>query len=201
MLFYFNDLKDLAVKFIAGDKESVHYVLYLAAATIPTIFVGLFLNETIEAAFQTSVVKWTLILTGLALLSTYWSGKQAVKDIILSTALIIGIAQAVAILPGISRSGMTISAALLLGVSRVQAARFSFFMAIPVLFGAGLQQFLKLPEFSTLNLFPLLLGFISAALSGYLVIHWLITVISQGKFWLFSFYCFAVGILAIILIP
>ena len=71
LLYYFNDLKDLTGKIIARDNESVNYGLYLVSATIPTVLVGLFMNESIEAAFHTSVVKWTLILTGLVLLSTF----------------------------------------------------------------------------------------------------------------------------------
>jgi undecaprenyl-diphosphatase len=99
-------------------------------------------------------------------------------------------------LPGISRSGMTISLALLLGIHRVDAAKFSFFMAIPVLLGAGILQLGDVSEMPLL-VCPLFLGFLSAFISGYVVIQWLINLISNQHFWKFSYYCIFGGLICI----
>ena len=112
------------------------------------------------------------------------------------TALCIGLAQVFALLPGISRSGMTISVALIMGIQYEKAAKFAFFMAIPVLVGAGLLQLFTIDFQTNVYLFPLIIGFISSIVSGYLVINWLLAVISRGIFYLFSLYCFVVSLLA-----
>ena len=116
------------------------------------------------------------------------------------TALCIGFAQVFALLPGISRSGMTISVALIMGIQHEKAAKFSFFMAIPVLFGAGLIQLFLVDAQANLSLLPLIIGFTSSAVTGYLVINWLLAVISWGKFYYFSLYCFIVSLLAFTII-
>jgi undecaprenyl-diphosphatase len=112
------------------------------------------------------------------------------------TVLFIGFAQAFALLPGISRSGLTISTAMILGIQHDKAAKFAIFMAIPVLLGAGLLQVVRIETMSSIALFPLILGFFTSAITGYLVISWLLAVISQGKFYLFSLYCFMIALLA-----
>ena len=116
------------------------------------------------------------------------------------TALCIGFAQTFALLPGISRSGCTISVALIMGIQHEKAAKFAFFMAIPVLLGAGIIQLVSIEAQASISPIPLLVGFISSALTGYLVINWLLAVISQGKFYLFSLYCFVVSLLAFTII-
>ena len=113
-------------------------------------------------------------------------------------ALLVGLAQVFAMLPGISRSGMTISLALFLGIHRGEAAKFSFFMAIPILLGAGILQLLEVGE-SVIQVWPsLVIGFLAAFISGYVVIKWLIKIISNQHFWKFSFYCIFVGITCIL---
>ena len=116
------------------------------------------------------------------------------------TALCIGFAQVFALLPGISRSGMTISVALIMGIQHEKAAKFAFFMAIPVLFGAGLLQLFTVDTQANLSLLPLIIGFISSAVTGYMVINWVLAVISRGIFYLFSIYCFVVSLLAFTII-
>ena len=111
-------------------------------------------------------------------------------------AFYIGVAQSLALLPGISRSGITISLALIMGIQNKQAAKFAFFMAIPVLFGAGLLQVISIESQVNISVGPLMIGFISSSVTGYLVINWLLDVISRGKFYWFSLYCFSVSFLA-----
>jgi undecaprenyl-diphosphatase len=115
---------------------------------------------------------------------------------VLMIAFCIGLAQTFALLPGISRSGITISVALIMGIQHQKAAKFAFFMAIPVLLGAGFLQVISFEPQINFSTTPLIVGFISSAVTGYLVISWLLDVISRGKFYLFSLYCFVVSFLA-----
>ena len=114
--------------------------------------------------------------------------------------LCIGFAQAFALLPGISRSGVTISVALIMGIKHHEAAKFAFFMAIPALLGASIYQIIKIDNMQPIALFPLIMGLLTAAVTGYLVINWLLAVISKGKFYLFSFYCVTIAIITYIVI-
>ena len=118
---------------------------------------------------------------------------------VLIIAFSIGIVQSFALLPGISRSGITISLALIMGIQHKEAAKFAFFMAIPVLFGAGLMQVISIENQVNILTGPLMVGFISSAITGYLVIRWLLDVISKGKFYWLSLYCFTVSLLAFVL--
>jgi len=140
------------------------------------------------------------MITGLVVGSTYFFQNRPKRELVMITALCIGFAQIFALLPGISRSGMTISVALIMGIQHEKAAKFAFFMAIPVLFGAGLLQLFTVDSQANLSFLPLIIGFISSAVTGYLVINWLLAVISRGKFYLFSLYCFVVSLLAITII-
>ena len=114
--------------------------------------------------------------------------------------LYIGFAQAFALLPGISRSGITISVALLMGIKHHEAAKFAFFMAIPALFGASLLQVIKIDNLQQISLISIIIGFLTAAVTGYLVINWLLAVISKGNFYFFSLYCVTMPIIAYIFI-
>ena len=91
---------------------------------------------------------------------------------------------------------MTISVALIMGIQHEKAAKFAFFMAIPVILGAGLIQLFTIDSQACVFSLPLIIGFISSTVTGYLVINWLLAVISRGKFYLFSIYCFVVSLLA-----
>ena len=115
-------------------------------------------------------------------------------------ALCIGFSQVFSLLPGISRSGFTISVALIMGIQHEKAARFAFFLAIPVLFGAGFLQLFTIDSHTNISSIPLIIGFISSTATGYLVINWLLEVISRGKFYLFSLYCFVISLLAFTII-
>ena len=141
-----------------------------------------------------------LLVTGLVVGSTYFFQNRPKRELVAITALCIGFAQAFAVLPGISRSGVTISLALMIGVQHEKAAKFAFFMAIPVLLGAGLLQLFTIDCQVTISFMPLFVGFISSGVTGYLVINWLLAVISRGRFYLFSLYCFMISLLSFIMI-
>ena len=164
-------------------------------ATIPAVLVGLLFKTQLESLFSPKFVPYMLLITGCVLLTTKYSSESR-KPITLKISILVGCAQVFAMLPGISRSGITISLALFLGIHRGTAAKFSFFMAIPVLLGAGILQLGDVSEIPLL-VWPLFLGFLSAFISGYVVIQWLINLISNQHFWKFSYYCIFVGLICV----
>ena len=200
LIYFYNDIKQLLQSVIKNSENSRTYIIYLIIATIPVICAGLLFKDIIETTFTVSIVKWMLMITGLVVGSTYFFQNRPKKELVLMTALCIGFAQVFALLPGISRSGFTISVALIMGIQHEKAAKFAFFMAIPVLLGAGLLQLFTIDSQTNVFLFPLIIGFISSVVTGYLVINWLLAVISRGIFYLFSLYCFVVSLLAFTII-
>ena len=196
LVYFFDDLKQLLFEFIKGEKDAKNSVLLLIIATLPAVCAGLVFQDTIESTFTIAIVKWMFIITGLVVGGTYFFKNQSKREMVLMIAFCIGLAQTFALLPGISRSGITISVALIMGIQHQKAAKFAFFMAIPVLLGAGLLQVVSFEPQINFSSTPLIVGFISSAVTGYLVISWLLDVISRGKFYLFSLYCFVVSILA-----
>jgi len=196
LVYFYDDLKQLRLEFIKGEKDAKNSVLFLIIATLPAVCAGLVLQDTIESTFTIAIVKWMFMITGLVVGGAYFFKNRPNREMVLMIAFCIGLAQTFALLPGISRSGITISVALIMGIQHQKAAKFAFFMAIPVLFGAGLLQAISIEPQINISSTPLIVGFISSAVTGYLVISWLLDVISRGKFYLFSLYCFVVSFLA-----
>lgn len=165
---------------------------------IPALLVGVFLKSYIEVAFESPFwVSSMLIITGMILFSTKFI-KSGTKNLDPFRAAGIGLAQAIAILPGISRSGSTIAMAQHLGLSRDESARFSFLMVIPVIAGAMLLELLDLSKSQlSLDVLPLLVGFFSSAISGYLALVFLIKVIKRFGIHWFAFYCWGIGLLGL----
>jgi undecaprenyl-diphosphatase len=185
-------------------NKSTQFVLYILISMIPVMIAGLLFKDEVEALFEGKVmlVGFMLILTGLILLSTLLAGKKQ-KDLNTGNAFVIGIAQAIAVIPGISRSGSTISTALLFGIDREKAARFSFLMVIPPIIGIMLLDTLDMFEQQAageLSIQPLVLtvGFIAAFLTGLIACKWMIRIMKMGKIQYFAYYCFLVGIIAIL---
>jgi len=170
--------------------------------SIPAGIVGLLYRHQIEAAFtDPKLVAMNLVITGLILFLTRLPKPVEGKKIGLVSAFIIGLAQAVAILPGISRSGSTMSTALYLKTSPVQAARFSFLLSVPVIAGAALLEGYELFKHSNaLGTTTLLVGTVVSAIAGYFAIKVLLKIMEKGKFSWFSFYCLTIGILGILFI-
>jgi len=196
LLYYYSELKQLTLDLFNGSQDARNYVIYLVVATIPAVCIGLILKDIIETTFTLLIVKWMFMITGMIVASTYFCKNRPKKEMALTFAFCIGIAQSFALLPGISRSGITISLAIIIGIQNKDAAKFAFLMAIPVLFGAGLLQILSIEHQGIIFTGPIIVGFISSAITGYLVISWLLDVISRGEFYWFSIYCFAVSFLA-----
>ena len=174
--------------------------IYIIAGTILTIAVALPLCEVSEKlVFMPSVVGILLIFTGLLLLfSEYYSKKHPEKkNINLKSAIVTGIAQGLASLPGFSRSGLTISAGMLAGADRVTAARYSFLLSIPVILGASMiYPFVKidLSEILMFNWPAIIIGTIVSAVVGYLCIKYFLKFVSKFSLAIFGYYCIIMGI-------
>jgi Uncharacterized bacitracin resistance protein len=167
---------------------------------IPAAFVGLVFDAEIEQLFggQILLVGMMLIITGLLLIFAN-NAKSGSKKVNAFRAIIIGVSQAIAILPGISRSGATISASLLLGVSRSEAARFSFLMVVPLIVGKMAKDISDGALTTDTGLsWPILLGFLAAFFTGLGACQWMIAVVRRSNLNYFAYYCFAVGLLAIL---
>ena len=172
----------------------------LAIGTIPAVIAGLTLESTLDEAFESPFrVGLALIGTGVVLLASGWIVRRLrhLEDAAVTDTLIVGVAQAVALVPGVSRSGMTITAALGRGFSDLEAARFSFLLAVPVILGGGAKQMLDLAGEGGLG-WELAIGVLVAAVSGYFAIAVLIRVLTSWGLRPFAFYCFIAGTFALV---
>lgn len=180
-------------------NDEFKFSLKIVLSMIPAALVGVLLNDEIEAFFggQVLLVGCMLLLTG-ALLFLADKAKNTEKEVGFGHSIIIGISQAIAILPGISRSGATISTSVLLGIDREKAARFSFLMVVPLIFGK-IAKDVKDGAFesTSVDVLPLSLGFAAAFITGMVACTWMISIVKKSKLKYFSFYCFIVGVLAI----
>ncbi len=179
-------------------RNNWRLILFIVLASIPAAMVGLLAREPIKEMFSEPLyIPFFLIGTGIILLITRWK-RDKQHGIGLSDALIIGIAQAVAIVPGFSRSGFTIATALLLGLLEEDAFEFSFLLSIPAVAAANL---LELKDIVSLGNPPaLIVGVIASFVVGLFALWALKKLVVNKKFWLFSFYCFAMGALSLILL-
>ena len=196
ILIYNNDIYDLITSFKSSKTKD--YILLVVIATIPSVVFVLIAKSFILTIFESSrSVSFALIFTGIILFISHY-GNYTIKKLNISKGMIIGIFQALAILPGISRSGMTISIALLLGIKNVEAAKFSFMLAIPAIFGAAILTLLDtdINEIDDL-IFPLIVAAFVAFLSGYYALKFLIKILNNGKFYYFSIYCIFLGIISL----
>ena len=186
-----------------ANNEQFQFCVRILISMIPAVIVGLLFDEQIEALFskQMLLVGLMLIVTGVLLLFAD-RARNTTRPVGYASALIIGISQAIAILPGISRSGATISTSVLLGIDREQAARFSFLMVVPLIFGKMAKDVLDdltglESNFSAVDFLPLLAGFMAAFLTGMLACTWMIRLVKASRLSWFSVYCFAVAAFAI----
>lgn len=184
---------------LRGRPDDVRYAWLLVLATIPGGVLGVLTHALVERAFASLVVAGVgFILTGLVLWSSRRRGGEETRPTARG-ALAIGVAQALAILPGVSRSGSTVSLALWLGLSPVRAAEFSFLMAIPIIAGAGLFEARHgLAGIAAVGAGPLAAGFVVAFGSGILAIRLLVWLLRRGRFYSFAPYCWAIGTFTIV---
>ncbi len=182
-------------------NEQAEFSVKIILSMIPAAVIGVLFNDQIEALFsrQILLVGAMLILTGL-LLFLADRAKNTNKKVTYSSALLIGISQAIAILPGISRSGATISTSVLLGIDRERAARFSFLMVVPLILGKMAKDLLEggIAK-SQMEILPLVLGALAAFISGLIACQWMISLVKKSQLKYFSFYCLIVGTIAILI--
>ena len=179
------------------------FALFIVLSMIPAGIIGLCFEEEISALFegQLLLIGVTLTVTGFLL---FLADKARVTDKEVKgwDALIIGLAQAVAILPGISRSGSTIATSVLLGVDRAKAARFSFLMVLPIILGKALLDAKDIVAGEAVGAdvspFALILGLLAAFFSGIMACNWMISIVKRSQLKYFSFYCFALAVIVVI---
>jgi len=190
----------LAGLFQFKNNEQFQYSLKIVLSMIPAAAAGVLLEDQIDHLFggQILLVGFMLLVTG-SLLFLADKAKSTSKPVGFKAALIVGISQAIAILPGISRSGATISTSVLLGIDRERAARFSFLMVVPLILGKMAKDILSgdLAAAQT-DTTLLIVGFVAAFLAGLVACKWMIALVKRSQLTYFSIYCFAVGIGAII---
>jgi len=180
------------------------YALNILVSMIPVGIVGLFFKDQVEAIFGSGllVVGCCLLITAALLTFSYLAKPRQKEHISWKDALIIGIAQAVAVLPGVSRSGSTIATGLMLGNRKESLAQFSFLMVIPPILGEALLDVLKMVKgedvMGGIETLPLIVGFLAAFLSGCIACKWMINIVKKGKLIYFGIYCAIVGVVTIL---
>jgi len=181
-------------------NESTEFSYKIILSMIPAALVGLFLQDQIELLFarNLTLVGAMLCLTAIIL---FWADKAKKTDKTVSSqnAIVLGIVQAITILPGISRSGSTIATAVLLGIDREKAARFSFLMVLPLIFGSMAKTILDADGLShKIEFLPLFFGFFAAFFTGILACKWMIALVKKSQLKFFSLYCITVGGIALV---
>jgi len=189
---------------VLRDNSYLRLGLMVGLGSIPTALIGFGFKDSFERMFHAPrVAAGMLLVTACILLGSRFAGKstQGLGTMAVGTALLIGLAQGFAIIPGISRSGTTIACALLLGVEREHAARYSFLLAIPAIFGALL---LKLGDFSGgggVDWTSMGVGFLAAGATGFVALRLLVPLVSRGTLHYFALYLIPAGILGLVYLP
>lgn len=180
-------------------NDETQFSVKIILSMIPAVFIGLKYNDFIEGLFSGNMllVGTCLVLTA-GLLFFADKAKNTAKEVSILNSIIIGISQAIAILPGISRSGATISTSVLLGIDRKKAAQFSFLMVVPLIIGKMAKEIMD-GEISNNNehFLALTFGFIAAFITGLVACTWMIKIVQKSQLKYFSYYCLAVGAIAI----
>lgn len=199
--FYSNDLLSIAratVDFRRSTPER-NLGIYIILATLPALLAGYLLKDVVEALFKQPLLEASIRLFTAAILLTFaeWLTKKdrTLDSITWLDALFVGVMQIIAVFPGASRSGTTISGGMFRGLDRPSAARFAFLMSVPVMLAAGgyeMLDVLEMPDFG--QFLPLLaVGFVTAAVVGWFAIKWLIDYLSKRSMYVFAAYCAVVG--------
>ena len=186
-------------------NEETKYALNILVSMIPVGIVGLFFKDRVEEAFGSGllIVGVMLIVTAVLLTFSYLAKPRQKEHLSLWDAFVIGVAQACAVLPGLSRSGSTIATGLMLGNKKEKLAQFSFLMVIPPILGEALLDILKAAKgedviADSIGTFPLAIGFLAAFLSGCFACKLMISIVKKGKLLYFGYYCAAVGVAVLV---
>lgn len=184
-------------------NEPTQMVAKILISMIPVAIVGLFFKDHVEKLFGSGllIVGCMLLVTAALLAFSYYAKPRPKAEISFKDAFIIGLAQACAVLPGLSRSGSTIATGLLLGDNKEQVAKFSFLMVIIPILGESFLSLMKgefSPEASGISTETLIAGFLAAFISGTLACKWMINIVKRGKLIYFAYYCVIVGLFTIV---
>ncbi len=200
VLFFWKDIRryleawlQSLVKWDLKNNIDQRLSWYLLLATIPAAIAGYFLESSIETVFRsTFLVALMLVIVGILLyfFDLYFSKEKTIKQLSLTNSIIIGIAQIIALIPGVSRSGITIIAGLSQKLKREDAARFSFLLSIPIVFAAGAKKTIDLflNQANELNYLILALGFLSAAITGFFCIKYFLKFLQNHSLKIFAYY-------------
>ncbi len=199
IIIFWDDIKDIVL-----FKKDKHHLIYLIiVGAIPTAVIGILFKDFFTSLFESVLnTGFMLLITGilLYLAEILSKTKKEIIDFKTHNAFLVGLVQSMAIIPGISRSGATIVASLLQGLKREDAARYSFLLSIPVIFGANLLELFDVMGNGLVGLtWPVIIaGVFSSAVAGYLAIKYLLYVLRTGSLIIFSYYCWLVGFMVII---
>ncbi len=200
LVYFRRELMEIAGGLLRPGEGGLHFPLLLAVGTVPAGLVGVFFADTIEPLFSDPVVASAGLLVTSLLLFAAWKtgteGRRSLQNLTFSGALLIGIFQAMAIVPGISRSGATIAAGVFLGLSGRDAAKYSFLLSIPVVAGAVLLESGAMSGAGSLDIF--LVGAVSAALAGWISIAFLMRLLGKGVLLPFAVYCLVLGSISLV---
>ena len=197
-------LSTLVILFKFQMNDETKYALNILVSMIPVGIVGVFFKDKVEAVFGSGllIVGIMLLVTALLLTFSYYAKPRQRENISLWHAFLIGVGQALAVLPGLSRSGTTIATGLLLGNKKEKMAQFSFLMVIPPILGEALLDLLKglkgEEALGGIDTWPMVVGFVAAFVSGCIACKWMINVVKRGKLIYFGIYCAIAGVLTII---
>ena len=183
-------------------NDETKYILKIFVSMVPVGIVGVFFKDEVESFFNGNIVfVGAMLLVTAALLAFTYFKKSNTRNIRFIDSLIIGVAQAIAVLPGVSRSGSTIATGLLLGNKKEIIAKFSFLMVLIPIIGANFKDFVggEMTQNEGIGAIPLLVGFLAAFVSGLFACKWMIGIVKKGKLIYFAIYCFIIGLLAIVL--
>ncbi len=202
IVIFRKDILEIIKGFFAFKwNEDTQFIAKIIVSMIPAALVGFFFEDELEQLFNGNIllVGFMLIVTAL-LLYLADRAKDTNKKVSFLNAFIIGVSQAIAMLPGISRSGATISTSVLLGNDKTKAARFSFLMVVPLIFGKIAKDILSGElAYSSDNFITLSAGFIAAFIAGLFACTWMISLVKNSKLKYFAYYCFIVGLISIII--
>ena len=203
LIYYWKDIKYEISKVLKNDFTFLKNIIL---ATLPAAIFGYYFKDEIISYFFSSDQRFVYLSISYLVCSVVLFSSKFIQDgdkgksLTLKVAILIGFAQLLAVFPGISRSGMTISIALLLGIHRKDAAKFSFMLAIPIILFAFISGIVENYSELAKNKLPLLCGFLSSAFVGYFVISTLVKLVENRKLWVFSIYCLMISLILFIMI-
>lgn len=198
IIYFRKDLIDLISGILKKDKKAIRLMFFIFVVTLVTGLIAILAKDFFERSFDSSwAISLSFMFTGIILFLTkkFMHGYKDINDISLIYAFILGIAQAFAIIPAVSRSGITIAVLLFIGLKKSQAFKISFLASIPAIVGALILEFKDVSLVLSNNFYPMLSGFIVAFLSGLFSLKLLSYLINRAKFYYFGFYCFFIAII------